>query len=412
MNWFKTVSLKYVIQSLALSLASILLFGVTAEFLSRIKYTPRKLDYNWIFEYDKHKIFRLKSNHQGEYGGVKITTNAYGFRDENIEINKSSNMLRVLVLGDSITFGHGDVLQYELYSEVLEDQLNQYMTSLDIEVLNMGCPGNSAWQEYYDLRNGLQFQPDVVIIQYTLNDVTEPYLVAKRHGGEGLDYHGVKDIPYYDYLLSQNSAFYLFLKDIISRIKFQSITKTDLQRNALEREVLEALDNLVTYHDHPKIKTAWEEYLKWLKKIVTLCNERNIPCILLISPYSFQLDLDSSFAYPQEILNTFARENDFITIDLLAYLQQEFKDQMIQKYSLSPTMSYSNLIAYIKENGEKEIEKFWYFYFIDADHYTRDGHKYVAHILYNSLLQLFPPKIQESKQLGKNHAHKIFAASN
>lgn len=387
MTSLKKVSLVYILQSAGLSIVSVIVFCGAAELVARIEYTPRKIDYNWIFEYDKDKIFRLKSNHIGEYGGVKITTNAYGYRDAEISLDKPTNTVRILALGDSITFGHGNVLPQELYTEVLEGQLNNVFSSHKTEVINTACPGNSARQEYYDLEKGLQFQPDVVMIQYTLNDVTEPYLVEKRHGGEGKDYHGVEDMPYYDYFLSQNSAFYLFLKDMISRVKFRSLTKEDLQKKALEREVFQVLDNLVVYHDHPEIKKAWNEYFTWLQKMSERCHQQKIPCILLISPYSFQLELDESFAYPQMILKKFSAEHGIFVVDLLALLQQDFKARMLKKYSLSETSSYKELVAEVKRRGEDDVNKFWYAYFIDADHYTIEGHRYVANILYETLAE-------------------------
>ena len=383
----KKTSVKNLLQNLGLSIISLTVFLGMAELLSRIKYTPQAIDYKWIFEYDKDKIFRLKANHKGEYGGVEIITNSYGYRDNEIPIKKSIDNIRILTLGDSITFGHGDALQNELYSEVLEAKLNQHFPSHKTDVINLGCPGNSAQQEFFDLKKGLQFQPDIVIVQFTLNDVTEPYLVSKKRGGEGKDYHGVEDIPYYDYILSQRSAFYLFFKDMVNRATFQAITKEELQKKALEREVFNVLDNLVTYQDHPKIKQAWNEYFVWLKKIITLCNENKIKCILLISPYSFQLELDESFAYPQNILKQFAKDNQIVSIDLLSILQQEFKEKMLRKYPLPNNISYKDFTAYIKEHGKENFDQFWNLYFVDVDHYSVKGHQYVAQILYQTMIE-------------------------
>ena len=390
-SYLKKVSLVHAAQSIGLSIVSTFFFLGAAELISRLKYTPQKIDYNWIFEYDKDKLFRLKSQHTGEYGGVEITTNADGYRDAELPLTKSANAMRILALGDSVTFGHGNVLQHELYTEVLEKLLQQRLPSRKIDVVNMGCPGNSAWQEYYDLKTGLQFQPDAVLVQYTLNDVIEPYLVSKKRGGAGKDYHGVEDIPYLDYVLSQHSAFYIFLKDAANRIKFRSFTKEELRRKALEREVFQIRDSLVTYHDHPKIEKAWQEYLSWLEKIARLCRENDIPCILLISPYSFQLALDESFAHPQMILTQFAKEQGLFSIDLLAMLQADFKERMVKKHVLSPDIAYKDLIEYLNEKQEKnELDEFWHTYFIDADHYTVDGHQRVAQILFDSVMSALP----------------------
>jgi hypothetical protein len=59
----------------------------------------------------------------------------------------------------------------------------------------------------------LPLEPDAVIVQFVLNDVVEPRRFLRRHGGKGLDYHGVEDVPYWHWLLSQHSAFYLLARD-------------------------------------------------------------------------------------------------------------------------------------------------------------------------------------------------------
>ena len=67
------------------------------------------------------------------------------------------------------------------------------------------------------LRGEARFSSRFVGLPALAPSVVEPYLVYRRYGGTGKDYHEVEDIPYYDYLLSQSSALYLFLKDAITR---------------------------------------------------------------------------------------------------------------------------------------------------------------------------------------------------
>ena len=55
---------------------------------------------------------------------IKIKINSLGFRDSEISANKKSNEMRILVLGDSITWG--DYLQAnEVYVELIEHYLNE-----------------------------------------------------------------------------------------------------------------------------------------------------------------------------------------------------------------------------------------------------------------------------------------------
>ena len=79
--------------------------------------------------------------------------------------------------------------------------------------------------------------------------------------------------------------------------------------------------------DNPQIRMAWHECLKWMQKEINLCKEKNIKCILLISPHRFQVDLDSSLAIPQKILREFALTNSLEYIDLLPILKEKMQNK-------------------------------------------------------------------------------------
>ena len=152
------------------TLLVLILFFTASEFLCRIWIKPK----DTIFEYDNDTIFRLKRNlKNGRFVGSLVQTNSYGYRDSEIPVRKAPNTIRIVMLGDSITFGHG-VAAEETYSDNLERRLNKEIKPYRFDVINTGVPGNSPFQEYYDLKRSLLFKPDLVIIQFVLNDVVEP----------------------------------------------------------------------------------------------------------------------------------------------------------------------------------------------------------------------------------------------
>src|SRR5438046_2233997 len=68
---------------------------------------------------------KIKSNYHGVVGGIPITTNGNGFRDEpDIAPTPPPNEFRILSMGDSIAFGLG-ISSGDSYAKVLERQLNQ-----------------------------------------------------------------------------------------------------------------------------------------------------------------------------------------------------------------------------------------------------------------------------------------------
>ena len=359
-----------------------ILFGF-AELTCRLKYNPTKHTYDGIFEYDKDKIYRLKKNiKNGEFAGKLCETNSFGYRDREIPIKKGKDTIRILVVGDSVTFGHG-VLSEETYPERLERLLNEKLNRYHFDVINTAVPGNSPFQEYYDLKRGLVFKPDVVIIQFALNDLVEPYKVFKRYSGKGIDYDNEFDIPYWHYFLSERSAFYLFLYDLILKVKLRAITKEGLKDRAIHQEIELSWDAAADEPANSKVQKAWNECLKWTQREVDICRRRNIACILLISPIDFQFR-DDSRTYAQKVLKKFASENDIECIDLLSHMREMARLQIISAYSLKKNTQYNELVV----THANDIKGFWRHCFLDYDHYTPDGHSLVANILYPKIYEL------------------------
>jgi len=99
-----------------------------------------------------------------------LRINSHGFRGPEVSVEPPSDTNRIVVLGDSETFG---ALLEE--SETLPGQLEQELSRLDpdvhYEALNFGCPGYNTRQELAVLqRRAIPFRPDVVVLVYVLND--------------------------------------------------------------------------------------------------------------------------------------------------------------------------------------------------------------------------------------------------
>ena len=81
----------------------------------------------------------------GDFEG-SVTINSLGFRGHEIERKKSKDRFRIVVIGDSFTFGLG-VGDFLTYSAQLEKILN-VADKNQFKVLNLGVPGGSGeWQE-------------------------------------------------------------------------------------------------------------------------------------------------------------------------------------------------------------------------------------------------------------------------
>ena len=100
------------------------------------------------------------------------TTSSLGLKNPEIEIRKPSGVKRLIVVGDSVTADPNG------YVAIMRDQLaGQY------EVINAGVPGYTTYQERLFLeRDLLALEPDIVVLQYCLND---NHRFLHRFGPEG-----------------------------------------------------------------------------------------------------------------------------------------------------------------------------------------------------------------------------------
>lgn len=95
--------------------------------------------------------------------------NSYGLRGNEISYNKAPNVIRILVLGDSYTFGWA-VEQHEPYPIILQELLNSRLNT-QYEVINAGIPGCNTFNEYhYLITEGHKFNPDIIILGFVMND--------------------------------------------------------------------------------------------------------------------------------------------------------------------------------------------------------------------------------------------------
>ena len=364
-------------KKVAFALTPMLLFFACAELLAGLAYEPEAIRYEGIFEYDADRVYRLKPSFRGEMKEQAIATNSFGHRDTEIPIAKAPDTLRVVLIGDSVTFGPR-VNPEHTFGEVLEDQLNSARAPQRVDVINAGVPGYSAFQEYYQLEAALELEPDLIVLQAIPNDVTEPYRIARRFGGSGKDYHDVEDMPYYHFVLSQRSAFYLFLRDMWARVLFADASGEHIQEKAIRREKYWVAD-LVHKSQHPEIRERWKAYLHWLENTVTLARDNGVPLILMVTPYRLQFPLPPRLAHPQKILRDFAAERGLVFVDLLAELHAEFARSRGEGQDGA---ALGRFIVGERERDRAGMARFWNDYFLDHAHLNAAGHRYVSALLY------------------------------
>lgn len=133
--------------------------------------TDFRLTWSSFFQRDEQLGWVPRPQIAGEhpYNGrmVPFHTNSRGWRGREYPIQKDRGTTRIVVLGDSYTWGYR-VRDEDVYPEVLQSLLE------NVETINLGVPAYATAQEMeYFKREGLQFQPDIVLLAFCLNDFDE-----------------------------------------------------------------------------------------------------------------------------------------------------------------------------------------------------------------------------------------------
>ena len=104
---------------------------------------------------------------------VPIRTNSLGLRNPEVTQPKPAGVFRILALGDSVTFGWG-LRGEDAYPSQLASLLATLRPGQSFEVVNAGISGYGTWQQSLWLQEqGLDLQPDVVVVQMHLNDAAD-----------------------------------------------------------------------------------------------------------------------------------------------------------------------------------------------------------------------------------------------
>lgn len=168
----------------------------------------------------------------GAYKGVSYTINADSLNEtRDYSEAKPDNVYRIVVLGDSITYGT-HVNTKENWTEVLEDQLKE-CSNKKYEIINLAVPGyDNAYSVERFERRGQKYHPDLVLwYQYDLyRIVEEQQRILKKFGK---DFREEND--YSDNLLGNQVTYDLLqyaAKEVVERIGESEILK--FQRNVIE----------------------------------------------------------------------------------------------------------------------------------------------------------------------------------
>lgn len=351
-SWLESIAKKDSTTKLLLATLPILTLIAILEF-SLEPFARIRRGLTTIYVKDSELGWKLKPNAEDLYGGMPVRINGKGLRGPELNYAKQAGVKRILFLGDSVTFGY-KLKSYEQTFPYLIESLLKDKSGYSVESINSGVGGYSPWQEYLFLaKEGIKYNPDLIVVSFVLNDVTEPLGLVKFGGsGEGWQLeHTVSGAV--EKLLESSSVAY-FARKLSARIRFGN----DIQQGAELKEKT-TVKEMVRHPDRPDIQEAWGITLENLRKIFDYAKAEDLPLFLVIFPFTFQFDDVTNLSTPQKILSKYAYDNKVPVIDLLPILAKK-----------------------MAEEGSKPGD-----YFLDEDHLSPVGSEIVAEILANFIQQ-------------------------
>src|SRR5262245_61058963 len=164
---------KLIAVALPAALVTTAMLAAGVEVWVRASWDPKK-GVPGFFLSDPVRGQRLAANYSGWFAGVPAHINSLELRDtREYALAKSPRTFRILVLGDSVTFGHGSVYEHT-YPYLTEQRLKAWRPDIDWQVWNAAVPGYNTSQELaHLLQVGDRFKPDLGVVGFFDNDLSD-----------------------------------------------------------------------------------------------------------------------------------------------------------------------------------------------------------------------------------------------
>jgi len=388
------IKIDYFLPLLVVLIFAILILG--AEAALRIRYPNLLIETEASNEFPLFCSFhpRLgrwhKKNISYECCGALVTHNRNGLRDQELSYENRGDRERILVLGDSVTWGIG-VNDGETFCDFMESGLES------TDVINMGVSGFGTGEEFLLLQHeGLRYKPDTVVLFFYIgNDICNTFqpeswdnfsanIFYLEDNELKIKYFKISPLRRIAIFLNEKSSIINFVNKIILKRKpdpelnwvrqlndqnLQSksiaypeyINHTYLESNELEdRRCSEDGESSTCMLFEPSENNYY--MVELTKKIILemkdLCSRNGAELIVILSPPMIQFDPSSChFKSPlsKELLR-FSKSNNIPVLDLFPLLA----------------------------SSDHDPEKI----FIDMAHYSVFGHREVAKLILERLPEL------------------------
>ena len=232
---------------------------------------------------------------------IKSKINSQGLReDEDVIIPKPKEIYRILLVGDSFTFGTNIQLAH-----ILEKELNKRLDSnIKFEVVNCGTPGFSALPHLARLKHQhLSLEPDAIIYLPDLTDVFEDthrynFFSKFDENGKLVKVRGSNRI------VRAKRRHQMLFKSLLSKFGIED-EKRDISSEDFGGPYPHTYDHSREDEESPSVFTKQEINfsLKFISEYIDIARENDIHISFVTYPHLTQI-IPETLVYPGSAFNT------------------------------------------------------------------------------------------------------------
>jgi hypothetical protein len=269
--------------------------------------------------------------------------NSFGYRDVEHTIAKPQGVYRIVVIGDSFTFGNGIKNPEDIYSRLLQKKLD-IVSPGKYEVITLGTGGYSTLDEYNVLNNlALNLSPDLIILGYYANDA------------EGLNSRvGYEKMFFQHYLIPWEAGAILYTHSYMYYF-MESRLMNIAGKFGHELTYIDYLNHL--YSDS---NPFFPEHRKYLSGFINISNAHKVPVAVLNFP-AFSDSKEYPFQYISDYVKNISLSNNASFIDMETYFSAYNADALRVSFldghmnELGHNITANVLFEYIKvkNNGKQ-----------------------------------------------------------
>jgi len=266
--------------------------------------------------------------------GYPVVNNHLGFREREFDIPKSPDCFRIMVLGDSLTWGAGLPVE-KRYTDLLQRRLAPQVRPARIEVLNFALPGASTSDQCELLRRHLHtVQPDLVVLGFCVND---PQPKSENYAVELERYRRLFD------------AIQWLARFGLRRTAGLLHSKTDQLLRNLGRvpQWQEALDRV-----YDPQSEEWQRFERALAEIHLLCTGGGLPPPVFVPLLQGSGDFNQPDAHLANVLRwcrqaeKAAQRIGFVTVSLeSAFRSEGYQDRCVNPWDGHPSARCNEIYA-------------------------------------------------------------------